>query len=115
KFPWPMVGFVGYSHLLQQLLCTGCSFLSASLLQQHNKLDVLRRRQHRNQIISLKYKTDVLQPEIYKLPVTHPRDVNTIDLDFTFGRVVESAQNVQQGRLPATGRTDNGSEFSFFN
>jgi hypothetical protein len=79
-------------------------------LQQHDKLNVFAGGQHGDQVEGLEHKADVFQAVVDQLVGAQVSDHRFIDHHLAGARLVQSADQVEQGRLPGTGRAHQGRE-----
>src|SRR6266511_3368020 len=78
--------------------------------QVERQNDVLPRRQHRQQVEELEDEADVLPAQPRQLRVIQLRDLGAGDRDFALRRLVETGQNVHQGRLARARRAHHGGQ-----
>ena len=72
--------------------------------QQQRQLDILKRRQHRNQVESLKNIADVSVAPLGGLPIVQAKNVFTHHQQFAGTGAVNGCDHVQQGGLARSGR-----------
>ena len=53
------VVFVGKAHIIQDSFCPLLPLTGAHALKQHDKFDIFGRRQYRDQVVGLKYKSNL--------------------------------------------------------
>lgn len=85
-----------------------------SLVQQW-RLEVLIDRQLIDQMVALKNKADVILVKLGPLLLTELEDRFVEEIVFARRRIVEHADNVQQGRFARPARSHNRDEFTFIN
>ena len=105
---------VAQAHGLQQLYGPFRAFGFGPALQVHDKLHVLQGREHRQQVVGLKDKTDVMQPEVNDLTGFQRPQIGAVDDHRAGGGPVQTAQEVQESGLPRAGRSYHGGELAFF-
>jgi hypothetical protein len=79
-------------------------------VEQEREADVLRRRQGRQEVEELEHEADVAPAEEGEVVVRHRRQPVLPDHDVAVVGDVESADQMQQCRLPGSARTDDGAE-----
>src|SRR5215831_13818790 len=84
----------------------------AELGEQQRQLHVLCRRQHRHEIVELKNEADVSSAIARKLALREPVDPLSGDVDFSGIDVIDSAKQIEQGRLAGSGWTHHGDEIA---
>src|SRR6185503_12655698 len=72
----------------------------------HRQRHVLERRENRHQVETLEYESNVVQPEECRLAITHRVDALARDLYRARRRMIDDADQVEQGRLAAARRSD---------
>src|SRR5262249_24831038 len=80
--------------------------------QQQGQLNVLKRGEYREEIVELKYETDVPGPPAGQLLPVHPGDLVAPDHDAAGIRTVESRKQIEQRALPASRRTHQRKKFA---
>src|SRR5437667_11020320 len=80
--------------------------------QAHWQLDVLFGGQRGDEVEELEDETDLLQAIPNELGIAEVDQVRSVHLDSPRGWPVDSAQQVQEGRLAAAGRTPRADELS---
>ncbi len=83
------------------------------LLQQHDELDVLLRRQHGDQVVGLEDEADVMEPEADELGRLMAADVLAGHLDAPGRRGCRARRQVEQRGLARTRGTDDRGELGF--
>lgn len=67
------------------------------------KAAVLHGREHRDEVVGLKYVADVPQPQVRQPVAVQPVDALTLELHLPVGGMVQPAHEVGQGALAAAG------------
>ena len=83
-------------------------------VEQVGKGDVLIRVQDRHQIVELIDQADLPAPEDRQFVFAQAVNVRPADKYLAFRRLVHAAEDMQQGRFAAAGRTDDRDEFPCF-
>ena len=104
---------VSQSDPLQHFRRAPPPFLPAHAGKRQRQFHVGQHCLVRNQVVALEYKSDrmipvyipVLFPELFRAPAVDQQIARRIP--------VQSADDIQQGGLPASGRTENGSKLTF--
>ncbi len=78
--------------------------------EDHRVLDVLDRREERDQVEVLEDEPDVIPPQQGQLVVVHDADPRAADVYVAGSRDVERSHDIQQGGLPGAGRPHDGDE-----
>ena len=81
--------------------------------KQQRQLDVLIRREHRQQVIELEDEADVPRPPAGELAFGHLRDAVVADPDFAFAGLVEAGDQVEQRRLARAAGAHQAEELAF--
>jgi hypothetical protein len=92
-------------------LLWSCRFLA----EEQRQSDVVENAQPGNQIELLKDKPDFVPAQLDQFGFRQTRGVNTVDDDFAAGRLIETAEDMQQGCFTGPGRASNGNKFFFVN
>ena len=106
--PKPRVGARTQPDIGEELARTLDARSAGHLRLGEGQLDVLERRQRRHEIEALEHEADVQQPEARRVGVAHSIDAFAADLDAPAARPIDSAEEIEQGRLAAAGRADDG-------
>src|SRR5580693_8185267 len=72
--------------------------------QQQRQLHILKRRQHRNQVVHLEDEPNMPRAPLRQLAPRHVRDFVTVHGDAAFGRHVQSTKQIQQRGFPRAAR-----------
>ena len=80
------------------------------LYHEEGVFDVLENREDRDQVEVLEYETEVVSPEGRALASVKAQDIGARDLQGPATGLVEAPDEVEEGRLSATGRSDKGDE-----
>ena len=78
--------------------------------QQQRQLDVLRRGQHRHQIVELEDEADIGGAKARELALRQPVDALPGDMDLAARRPVDAAEQIEQRRLARARRPHHGDE-----
>jgi hypothetical protein len=82
----------------------------AHALQLQHQLDVLPRRQHRDEVVGLKDEADVVQPEVGELSGWQGVDPLPTQPHLAAGGLVEPTDEVEERGLARSGRADQAGE-----
>jgi hypothetical protein len=80
------------------------ALLLAELGQQQRQLDVLRRRQHRHQVVELKHEADAGRAPAGEFVLAQPVDALAGHVHLADVRPIDAAEQVEQRRLARAGR-----------
>ena len=105
---WPVAAELFQADFLQRFPNQSRSVFGRHFQKQKRILDVLRRGQHRKKIEGLKDETDFLRAQVGQLIGTERRRVPIVDENSSGTRPVDTAQQVQQSGLSASGAARNG-------
>src|SRR5215212_6181699 len=103
-----LVGLLWYPHRLQGRKRLTASFLRRRSGNQEEQLDVLDRRQDRDQVVGLENEAHPLGPKACTLPVGHPGDGLAPDQDLALLELIKAGEAVEERRLPAPGGSHDG-------
>lgn len=109
-----VVGPVGQAQVFEQrhpLFFHFCFGFSGNPARYAN---ILQGTEFGQQVVKLENKTDVLVAESGQLTVVHAGEAGIVELNGAGIGLIECSQDVQQGALSGTGRTDNTDDFSPF-
>ena len=81
--------------------------------QVEGQLDVLDRLQHRDEVVELEDEADIIGAPMGELGLRKGGDVHIAHPDRPAVRLVDPGQEIQEGRLPGTGRPHQRQEFPF--
>src|SRR5712664_942335 len=73
--------------------------------QQQRKLDVLKRREHGNQVVHLKNKADMARSPVREFAPRHVRDFVTVNSNAAGGGYVETTEKIEQRGLAGAAGT----------
>ena len=79
---------------------------------RERQLDVLLRRQHRQQVEELEDEADLVAAQPRQLLVVEPDDLGSVDRDRARRRRVEPGEDVHERRLPGAGRAHDRGELA---
>ena len=79
---------------------------------RQRQLDVLLRRQHRQEVEELEDEPDLVAPQPGELLVVQADDLGAVDLDRSRGGLVETGEDVHERRLPRAGRAHDRRELA---
>ena len=82
--------------------------------EEQRQLDVLRGRQHRDQVVGLEDETDVAGAPLRQRLARLGGDVDAVHVHRSGGRLIQPAQDVQQRRLAGAARAHERDEFAAF-
>ena len=100
------------TNLVKSSLSASYSLLLIDTGNGKSKLYVTKHGLVRNQVIALENKADTVVSVYVPVAVTVKLCADTIDNKITGGVSVKTANNVKHGGLTASGRAENGNEFS---
>ena len=95
---------VGEANSGQELPRSHAGVLRHDAGHQEGEFDVLRRAEDREQVVRLEDEAHPERAVLRLRPVAHPVQWDVLDVHLTLREVVEPAEAVQEGRLPAAGR-----------
>ena len=81
--------------------------------EQQRQLDVLKRGEHRDEVVHLEDEADVAGPPLGQLVGGHVRDFVAGDGDAAVRRDIEAAQQIEQGGLARAAGPHEGHEIAF--
>ncbi len=81
--------------------------------QQQRQLDVLERRQDRDEVVELEDESDVVGPPAGDLAFGHPADFLVVDDHRAGRRPIEAGDQVEERRLAGTRGSHQGEELPF--
>ena len=91
-----MVEPVAQTYGFENRLCGGFSLLPVNSAESQRHGNIFNRREHGQQIISLKNKADIFLPECGKLVFAHSRYVVAVNNDFSLARRLHSREHIKQ-------------------
>src|SRR4051812_42315492 len=100
-----MMRAIAQSHALQRFQYAPSALLCAETLHQQWKLHILSSGEDGDQIESLKHESDLLAAQISGAREAQGAGVDTLDADSAAGGLVDTADQVQQGRFSAPAGT----------
>ena len=99
-----VTGAVGEPDLGEQRLRALAQLVALDPGRREPELDVLERRQRRDQVELLEDEAEGAQPQLCEIVVAQLREVAALEEDAAAGRPVERAQQLQQRRLARSAR-----------
>ena len=103
---------VGQPHDLERRLHMGAAIGSTEPGEQQRQLDIAFGREHRHQIVELKYESHMARPPMGELAVRQLVDALTADRNLALVRPVEPADEIQERGLAGAGRTHERQELA---
>jgi hypothetical protein len=88
------------------------TFRFRKLRQQQGQLDVLKRREHRDEVVHLEDEADVARAPVGQFPARHVRDFIARHADGAARRNIEAAQQVEQRGFARAARPHEGHEIA---
>lgn len=107
-----MIGAFGQPDLGEQLQRPCLPFRSGDTPKRQGQFDILCRRLTGNELKGLENHPHTMPPMFHQAVLALGKQVGPFKADLTGGGGVQSAEQVQEGRLPGAGLADDGEEFA---
>src|SRR5262249_21935910 len=93
---------IAEAHQLERRLRPLPTLTAAHAVEQERQLDVLERREHRNEVVELENEADVALAPLRQRAVAEARGVGAVHAHLAAARLVEAADQIEQRGLAAS-------------